>query len=115
VKELEKKYAKEGLVIIGVSDEGSSIVEKYVKDNSVTWLIGDDPGGKLMREYGAKGYPSAYLIDGSGKLAWIGHPATLQNDVIERVLKTAKKADAKAGGETSGGEKEPPSDEKKDE
>jgi peroxiredoxin len=81
-----------------VSDETSSIIEKYSKDNKVTWLLASDPGSKAMQEYGARGYPSAYLIDAAGKVSWAGHPATLKADQITELLK-----DVKTGGETKSG------------
>ena len=104
------------MVIIGVSDETAAKIEPYVKDNKINWLIASDPGGKTMREYGAKGYPTAYLIDAKGKLVWTRHPTQFPEDQLKEILKDVKSTDSKAepGEKPSSGEK-PKDGDKKDE
>lgn len=84
------------MVIIGVSDEASNVIEKYLKENKVTWLIANDPPGKTMREYGANAYPTLFLIDPNGKVAWTGHGG-LTDAQLKEVLKDAKGTDSTTG------------------
>jgi peroxiredoxin len=75
-----------------VSDESSEIVENYSKANAIPFLLASDPGGGTMQSYGARGYPSAYLIDPSGKVAWQGHPAGLKDGTIKKALKNVRRS-----------------------
>lgn len=55
----------------------------------IPFALANDGGGKLAREYGINGYPSAYLINARGKVTWAGHPATLNESHIKEALKGA--------------------------
>jgi tetratricopeptide (TPR) repeat protein len=39
-----------------------------------------------MAAAGQNGIPTAFLINGKGQIAWIGHPMSLQDSVIEQVM-----------------------------
>lgn len=55
----------------------------------IPFALANDGGGKLAREYGIAGYPSAFLINARGKITWSGHPATLNDSHIKEALKGA--------------------------
>jgi thiol-disulfide isomerase/thioredoxin len=67
--ELQKKYAKDGLVVIGVStDEDPQVVKQFVKKYGVNYqvVMGDDA---LAAAFGGFDViPTTFLIDRTGKI-----------------------------------------------
>ncbi len=87
--ELNAKYRDKGLVVLAVTDEGRGLVDKFVGDSGATHPIiieeSDSAGA-----FGIDGFPSSYLIDSNGKIAWTGHPAGVQEAEIERLLQDVR-------------------------
>lgn len=72
---LHKKYAKQGLVVVGISvDDNSTInrVPKYIKENNIPYTICAKPSevSKVAHEYGIGSIPAQYLIDKKGIIRW---------------------------------------------
>ena len=88
--ELQAKFGKRGLVVVGVTDEPDGLVSKYVTDNKVAYPIVIEKGFKSSRELKVAGFPSAFLVDTKGKVIWAGHPASLKESDIEEALKGAR-------------------------
>ena len=65
LNELQLAYGERGFDIIAISPEEADILEEFMAENPVeyTSLIGTE---ELVHEYGALGYPTAFLIDGEG-------------------------------------------------
>ncbi|MCG8409603.1 MAG: TlpA family protein disulfide reductase [Phycisphaerales bacterium] len=82
---MQKKYKNKGVILLAVSYEDESKVKKYVKQEKVPYIVGGD-AGSTRSEYGINGFPTAFLIDPDGKIAWKGHPAVVDNE-IEKLLK----------------------------
>jgi len=120
LSELQKKYADKGLTIIGVSgadSRGNTLdqVEAMVKDkgDTMAYTVAWDDERKTNAAYMVaaqqNGIPCCFLVDGNGKIAYIGHPgridAILETVVagkhdMEKLVGTAKKAkeiEAKGG------------------
>lgn len=91
--ELQKKYADKGLTVIGVSTASApdapenrrntlELVQQMVKDKTASGDIGytiawdKDAQTKeaWFRAAGKSGIPCAFLVDGNGNIAYIGHP-----------------------------------------
>lgn len=72
IKELQAKYGKDGLVIIGVSlDNKKQDLEKYLKKNALPWTQIFEPGGlesRLANEMGILTLPTMILVDQKGKV-----------------------------------------------
>jgi thiol-disulfide isomerase/thioredoxin len=81
---LHEKYAGQGLVIIGHTDGSSKNVEGFIKSRKIPYVIsvGDDLGDA----YGITGIPHLVLVDATGKVAWRGHPAQLDEKLIAEQL-----------------------------
>lgn len=87
LSELQKKYADKGLTIIGVTreDPNNSLeqVETMVKAKGdvMSYTVAWDDAGKTntayMRAAQQQGIPCAFLVDGNGKIAYIGHPMSI--------------------------------------
>ncbi|HRT09981.1 MAG TPA: TlpA disulfide reductase family protein [Candidatus Paceibacterota bacterium] len=99
LNELHNKFKDKGLVVIGqnVWERDESLVAPFVKKmgDKMTYRVAlDDKSankeGKMAKSWmeaaGRNGIPSAFLVDKSGKIAWIGHPMQLKEAQIEKVL-----------------------------
>jgi len=111
VTELQKKYAEKGVTIIGVNvwERDRPGVEPFVKKQgermgytvAMEQPDGDKPSeGKMaqtwMKAAGRNGIPCSFIIDREGKIAWIGHPMTMDRPLEQVVAGTF---DAKANAE----------------
>jgi thiol-disulfide isomerase/thioredoxin len=93
------KYKDKGLVVIGQDcwEEDDDLVAPFIKKMgdkmSYRVALDDKDGGTKgkmadtwMAAAGQDGIPTAFLIDTNGVIAWIGHPMTLKEEVIDAVL-----------------------------
>lgn len=99
VNELHKKFQDKGLVVIGQNcwEKNTAAVEPFIKEmgDKMTYRVALDEkegskNGKMadawMEAAGRDGIPSAFLVDKTGTIAWIGHPLELKETVVEQVL-----------------------------
>jgi len=84
--ELNKKFSKRGLVVVGVTNEPEKLVEKYVADNKVEYPIFIEKSYKSANALKIAGYPHAVLVDPKGTVVWAGHPAELNDSIVEKAL-----------------------------
>ena len=108
VTELQAKYGDEGLVVIGQNvwerDAEAARVAPFVEEqgDKMGYRVAHDKDGQMaetwMRAAGQNGIPCSMIVDQEGKLAWIGHPMSME-PVIEKVL--AGEFDAQAEAERS--------------
>ncbi len=87
VNELWEKYKGKGLMIVAVSDEGRSVVEKCIADKGMKYPIALDPAAG--KAYGVSSIPHSFLVSPEGKVLWSGHPANLKESLIEKAIETA--------------------------
>jgi thiol-disulfide isomerase/thioredoxin len=90
--ELQQKFGKDGLIVIGAASpgRGESLpkVKRFVDDRGagigyrIAWDKTGDVTSAYMRGVGASGIPYAFLLNRDGKLVWHGHPADPEVDVI---------------------------------
>ncbi|MDH5328226.1 MAG: TlpA family protein disulfide reductase [Gammaproteobacteria bacterium] len=67
--QMHQRYKDLGLKIIAVSLDGKrDVIDKFLKENPVKFLILHDPDGKVADAYKLKGMPSSYLIDRQGNI-----------------------------------------------
>ena len=105
LNEIWTKYKDQGLIVIGQNcfERDDTLVPPFVKKmgEKMTYRVAlddkSDDKGKMaetwMEAAGQNGIPTAFLVDTTGRIAWIGHPMTLQEKVIDDVL--AGKIDVK--------------------
>src|SRR2546422_5100639 len=98
VNELHQKYKDKGLVVIGqnVWENDTSKVEPFITKmgEKMTYRVALDNGagnkGKMaqtwMEAADQHGIPTAFIVNKQGKIAWIGHPMSLKESVLEQVL-----------------------------
>jgi hypothetical protein len=78
VKELQEKYAAQGLVVIGVHTPFSAEnLDGYVKEKQINYVIALDASadsagreGKTLTSYQVDSFPDYYLIDRKGILRY---------------------------------------------
>ena len=70
MKELHRKYADQGLVVLGVhTDRDAHKVAGYVKQHNIEYPIGiEAQGNRTAAAYYVDGYPDLHLIDHEGTL-----------------------------------------------
>jgi tetratricopeptide (TPR) repeat protein len=81
-----------------LSYEPDNLVRRYVKENQVPYIVG--AGAKATEKaYGIKDYPTMFIIDPDGNVAWSGHPGDEKvTKTIDALLKdNPPKAKAKLG------------------
>ncbi|QOJ03440.1 MAG: TlpA family protein disulfide reductase [Planctomycetia bacterium] len=81
--ELHRKHSKDGLVILGISNEEAEVVDKFMKkkkpDGSMIDMpysvgIDDELGTNNKWMEGIDGIPHAFIVSKSGEVVWTGHP-----------------------------------------
>ncbi len=86
LNEIYKKYKDKGLVIVGVTDEDNQTIRKFTKSVPMDYFPATDRGGKLSAEFGVQGIPHAVLINKSGEIVWEGHPMSLKDGDVEKIV-----------------------------
>lgn len=99
LNEIYNKYKGKGLVVIGQDcwEHDESLVAPFVKSmgDKMTYRVAlDNNGGSekgqmadtWMTAAAQDGIPTAFLVNANGVIAWIGHPMSLEEKVIEEVL-----------------------------
>jgi len=65
---LYERFAPQGLVILGISDEEAAKVEPFIRERRVTFPILLDPGRKANEMFVVEGIPKSFVYDREGKL-----------------------------------------------
>lgn len=96
LNELQKKYEKDGLVVIGqnVWERSEAAARKLVRSmgSKMSYRVAldtksEDMSEKWMKAAGKGGIPTAFLVDKTGKIAWIGHPSRLDGELKQQFSK----------------------------
>lgn len=78
-----------GLSIIGVASESEESTDPWIEETKAKYAYAFDHSSKLMRAVGASGYPSAILVNPRGEIVFSGHPAKVDDEMIEDALEGA--------------------------
>ncbi len=98
MSELQHKYGKRGLKVVGVTGPGRgetlTKVKRFVRrrGDGMAYAVGFDKSGETHARYmggvGAAGIPYAFVIDKSGKVVWHGHPGNPEMDeIVDQVIR----------------------------
>lgn len=100
--ELASEFGAKGLSVIGVTGEteedGREKTVTWVEDKGVEYGYAYDEGLELFRSLGLQAFPSAVLVDAFGNVVYSGHPARLDNAMVEAALEGALPAPLHAWG-----------------
>ncbi len=84
LSQLAREHRDDGFTVIGVTAEDRRNTLEKVRemvadkgdgmDYTVAWDTGRETYAAFMDASGSRGIPTSFLVDGDGKVAWIGHP-----------------------------------------
>lgn len=89
---LQQKHRKDGVEVIGVTDESGPEVREFVKKmgGKMNYAVALDnegaTGAAYMRAYGVTGIPHAFVVDKVGRVVWSGHPEDGLDAVLDQVV-----------------------------
>ncbi len=85
LSQLQRDYRDQDVTIIGLTSEDPGNTLEKVKamvedkgdgmDYTVAWDVARETNEAYMKASGQRGIPTSFLVDKTGKIAWIGHPA----------------------------------------
>lgn len=86
LNELVEKFAGRPIEFLSVTDEEAGVVEAFLKKKPIRGWVGFDRSKAMSKQYGFEAIPDTVLIDASGKLAGVAHPAQLKAEHLEDLL-----------------------------
>ncbi len=98
--QMDKKYAKKGLRIIGahVQNSPDEEIKEMVKDKKIKFPVTRGANGPVR----SGGIPNMIVFDTSGKIVFNGHPADSESDkAIKRALRGVKESGSGRAGTSS--------------
>ena len=66
---LYQRFASQGLVVLGISDEEANKVEPFIRERKFSFPVLLDPGRKVHEMFVVEGIPKSFVYDREGKLA----------------------------------------------
>lgn len=82
---MKAKYGSEGLEVVAISiDDDPNDAAKFLTEqgNKFDFFVGMDKSSATYNSWveaiGRTTIPTTFLVDASGKIAWVGHPAELE-------------------------------------
>lgn len=89
IERVHRERLQQGLVTIGVAvDRDPERLAKFVKDQTITFYVLQDPDAVKLREvYGSYKMPEAYLIDAQGRVdsVYLGAVDWSKGPVVDRI------------------------------
>ena len=85
VQKMHDRYKDRGLLLLAISYEKKNVLQPFLTANSYTMPVGSDPSRKVIDAFHIRGWPSSFLIDKEGKIAFVGGPYSVE-PAIEEVL-----------------------------
>ena len=85
VQKMHDRYKDRGLLLLAISYEEKNVLQPFLAANSYTMHVGSDPSRKVIDAFHIRGWPSTFLIDKEGKIAFVGGPYSVE-PAIEKVL-----------------------------
>jgi len=85
---LQKRFADQGVVVVGISDEAPAAARPFVeKQEKMNYRVACDDGRKTIGAYlkRGSGIPQAFVVDKAGVVVWQGHPMGGLERVVEQV------------------------------
>jgi len=95
LSDLQRELGPKGVTIVGIAShehKGLADLERFVErqGDRMSYSVALDDEGRSDRDWMAasksEGIPTAFVVDRSGRIAWIGHPMSGLDRVLEEVL-----------------------------
>ena len=105
-----KKYADEGVVVLGVcTASGQGKMAQVAREHNIQYPVAKDPNSVSAKAWGVQFYPTYAVVDRSGTVRAMGLRPDAVDKVIDRLLEEEKEAEEKEKSEAESSE--PSSDE----
>ena len=85
VQEIHDRYKDRGLTVLAISYETLDVMRPFLEKNAYTMPVGSDPAKATVEAYGVRSWPSTFVIDRDGKIAFAGAPYGVE-PAIEKAL-----------------------------
>jgi len=88
-RSLVQKFAGKPFTILGINSDSREELKGIIDNGTVQWpciLDGGGTSGPIASRWNVDGWPSIYLIDGSGKIRSFAHGGRELEDSIEKLL-----------------------------
>lgn len=86
LEETFKKYGSQGLGVVGLTKQTRDItdeqVTEFIKENNISYPVAKEAGQSMSDAFGVRGVPAAAVVK-DGKVVWRGHPARIDDAMIE--------------------------------
>lgn len=90
----QKEFAGD-LVVIGVSDEPTETLTKFMAKTPMDYSVASDPAKKMSKQVGVEGIPHVLVVTPDGVVRWQGFPLQdedkLTSAKIKQIIETSKK------------------------
>lgn len=71
MEQMQQKYGEMGFEVIAVSLDGKrDVIERFLKQQQVSFTVVQDNHMKTANAYGVSAMPSSFLIDGNGEIVF---------------------------------------------
>jgi len=80
------QYHPKGLSVVGISNEDAAKVQAFMRQVPMKYPVALDPQMRYGSALNVHAIPHAFLVNRAGKVVWDGHPMTLTEADIEKVL-----------------------------
>ncbi|MEM8782190.1 MAG: TIGR03435 family protein [Planctomycetota bacterium] len=97
MNELAEALEDEGVAFLSVTFEEPALIERFLEVRSMRSWVGCDMDRSVVDAYEPRGWPTAFVVH-RGRVAWIGHPATLTAEVIREAQSGAVFAEGRGDG-----------------
>jgi uncharacterized protein (TIGR03435 family) len=86
VNDLVEQFKDKPVVFISVTSENEEVVRNFLKTRPINTSIGIDDYEVLNKAFHVEGIPHAVIVDATGHIAAITHPATIKPENLDEVL-----------------------------
>jgi thiol-disulfide isomerase/thioredoxin len=83
---LHEKFANNGLVIVGVSQETKAEVIPLLEKLQMHYPLAVEGTKSLHKAFGIRAIPYAILVDRSGHVVWRGQPSEITDELVLSLL-----------------------------
>jgi thiol-disulfide isomerase/thioredoxin len=98
LEELHKKYASQGLVVLGVNvDEKRAAMDDFLAKHPVTFPVVRDQKQELVKKASIATMPTSFLLDGEGKIRYVHsgfHGAESEKKYVSEIEELLKSVSA---------------------
>lgn len=87
LNELVEKFSNKSVVFLSVSDDNPDRIKQFLLRRPIkTWIALDKSFSPTKTAFGVDGIPATFIIDQSGRIVAITHPATLEAKHLNEIL-----------------------------